>query len=100
MLQDIYIYTAREQSRKERKNARAASDHPGHHRFHLSGHKNHLAHKYQAGKQIWLRCQTGERKIHTRTIPETGGLSFGIFIVLAQLILGLIYYNHNSESHS
>ncbi|MBM4403970.1 MAG: undecaprenyl/decaprenyl-phosphate alpha-N-acetylglucosaminyl 1-phosphate transferase [Candidatus Cloacimonetes bacterium] len=31
-----------------------------------------------------------ERRIHLHTQPEAGGLSFGIIIVLAQLILGLL----------
>ncbi len=41
-------------------------------------------------KRFGILAQPGERKIHTQAIPEAGGLSFALPLVLAQVVLGMI----------
>ncbi|HOU72585.1 MAG TPA: undecaprenyl/decaprenyl-phosphate alpha-N-acetylglucosaminyl 1-phosphate transferase, partial [Candidatus Syntrophosphaera sp.] len=40
-------------------------------------------------KRFGILALPNERKIHTQAIPEAGGLSFALPMMLAQLVLGL-----------
>lgn len=52
-----------------------------------------LPHNIRFSKKAGIIATPNERSIHTIPVPSAGGLSFGLVIIIAQFILGIIYWD-------